>query len=108
MILRVAINCAVTDLDPDCEYGEKYFLYDIVCHQCNIIENTCDIYPDLVLQDILSFIIYEGNYLFAINPHGWEPAQITFNCESIEWIPIKEFNGYDVYFIEETKYINFD
>lgn len=90
LIFRVAINCGVEEnLGVKCEFAEKFYIYDIVCHQYEMIENNYNENLDLLLKDIHCFKEFEEKYIFSINLNFNESVDFIFNCESIEWLPIK-------------------
>ena len=98
LIFRVAINCGVaTNLGIQSEYSEKFYIFDIVCHQYKIIETNYVDNLDLFLHDILSFRVFENNYIFSINLDCVEYIYFIFDFESIEWLPIEVVTGDELY-----------
>ena len=90
LVFRVAINCGVEErLGVKCEFAEKFYIYDIVCHEYEMIESNYAENSDLLLKDILCFKIIEDKYLLSININFSESADFIFDCDSIEWLPIK-------------------
>lgn len=90
LVFRVAINCGVEErLGVKCEFAEKFYIYDIVCHEYEMIESNYDENLDLLLKDIQCFKVIEETYLFSINLNFNESVDFIFDCESIEWFPIK-------------------
>ena len=90
LIFRVAINCGVEEkLCIESEFAEKFYIYDIICHNYEMIESNYTENLDLLLKDILCFKIVEDKYLLSININFSESVDFIFDCNSIEWLPIK-------------------
>ena len=90
LIFRVAINCGVeAKLCIESEFAEKFYIYDIICYNYDMIESNYTENLDLLLKDILCFKIVEDKYLLSININFNESIDFIFDCDSIEWIPIK-------------------
>ncbi len=90
LIFRVAINCGVEEkLGVESGFSEKFYLYDVICHKYNMIESNYSDNLDLFLKDISCFKIVEDKYLLSINVNFIESVDFLFDCESIEWLPIK-------------------
>ena len=90
LIFRVAINCGVEEkLCVESEFAEKFYIYDVICHKYEMIESNYAENSDLLLKDILCFKIIEDKYLLSININFSESADFIFDCDSIEWLPIK-------------------
>ena len=90
LVFRVAINCGVEErLGVKCEFAEKFYIHDIVCHEYEMIESNYNENLDLLLKDIQCFKVIEEKYLFSINLNFNESVDFIFDCESIEWFPIK-------------------
>ncbi|MGM9971561.1 MAG: hypothetical protein ACI35W_04070 [Anaeroplasmataceae bacterium] len=104
LILRFAINCAIVEsLGVKSKFGEKYYIYDVVCHNLNFFEvnNVYDI--QLLLCEILDFMVYDNKFSLILI-EGINEIYFTFDCESIEWIPIVVLSSDELDRIEETKY----
>ena len=109
LILRVGINCAVAaNLDIDCEFGEKYYIYDIVCHKYKdfVISYDNDSKQDIVLSEILAFQVHDDKYVLTLEIEACTCAYFVFDCESIEWKPVKLITWEELDSIETTDYIN--
>ena len=90
LIFRVAINCGVEEkLCIESEFGEKFYIYDIICYNYQMIESNYTENLDLLLKEILCFKIVEDKYLLSIHLCFSESVDFIFNCDSIEWLPIK-------------------
>lgn len=90
LIFRVAINCGVEEkLCVESEFAEKFYIYDVICHKYEMIESNYAENSDLLLKDILCFKIVEDKYLLSININFSESVDFIFDCDSIEWLPIK-------------------
>ena len=90
LIFRVAINCGVEEkLCIESEFAEKFYIYDIICYNYEMIESNYTENLDLLLKDILCFKIVEDKYLLSINMNFNESIDFIFDCDSIEWLPIK-------------------
>ena len=90
LIFRVAINCGVEEkLGVESDFAEKFYIYDIICHKYELIDSNYTKDLDLFLKDILCFKIVEDKYLLSININFNESVDFIFDCESIEWLPIK-------------------
>ncbi len=90
LIFRVAINCGVEyKLGIGSGFSEKFYIYDIICHKYNMIESNYTDNLDLYLKDISCFKIVEDKYLLSINVNFIDSVDFLFDCESIEWLPIK-------------------
>ena len=90
LVFRVAINCGVEErLGVKCEFAEKFYIYDIICHKYELIDSNYTEDLDLFLKDISCFKIVEDKYLLSININFNESVDFIFDCESIEWLPIK-------------------
>lgn len=70
-------------------FVEKFYIYDIVCHEYEMIESNYNENLDLLLKDIQCFKVIEEKYLFSINLNFNESVDFIFDCDSIEWLPIK-------------------
>lgn len=103
LIFRVAINCAVENkLNINCEYGEKYYLYDIICLDYKNLKTNCDDKNKIQLNSILGFYLYNNEYLFMVENRENE-IDFTFDCSNIKWEPIV-INGDELELIQNTKY----
>lgn len=90
LTFRVAINCGVaSDLGMECEFAEKFYIHDIICHKYKIFETNYDGSQELLSKEILDFQIINEKYVLTILVGITECVEFTFDCESIEWIPIK-------------------
>lgn len=90
LIFKVAINCGVEEkLGVESDFAEKFYIYDIICHKYELIDSNYTEDLDLFLKDILCFKIFEDKYLLSININFNESVDFIFDCESIEWLPIK-------------------
>ena len=90
LIFRVAINCGVEEkLCIESKFAEKFYIYDIICYNYDMIESNYTENLDLLLKDILCFKIVEDKYLLSINMNFNESIDFIFDCDSIEWLPIK-------------------
>ena len=90
LIFRVAINCGVEErLGVECEFAEKFYIYDIVCHEYEMFDTNYDEDQELLGQEILGFQIINGKYNFTILVGVIECVEFTFDCKSIDWIPIE-------------------
>ncbi len=104
LILRFAVNCAIVEsLGIECEFGEKYYLYDAVCHNLNYFEEINEYDFELLLCEVLDFFVYENRFSLILT-EGINEVYFTFDCESIEWIPIVVLSSDELDRIEETKY----
>lgn len=104
LIFRVAINCAIENkLHINCEYGEKYYIYDIICLDYKNLKTNCDDKGKIQLNSILGFSLYNDEYLFMIENLDDE-IDFTFDCSNIKWEPIILINGDDLELIQNTKY----
>lgn len=103
LIFRVAINCGVADvLGIECEFAEKFYLFDIICHNFSNLETEYNDKADLLLCDIQCFILVDENYLFSINKTFTEQINFKFDCEFVEWLPIKVITATELDEIEAT------
>lgn len=90
LIFKVAINCGVEEkLGVESNFAEKFYIYDIICHKYELIDSNYTEDLDLFLKDISCFKIVEDKYLLSININFNESVDFIFDCESIEWLPIK-------------------
>ena len=90
LIFKVAINCGVEEkLGVESDFAEKFYIYDIICHKYELIDSNYTEDLDLFLKDISCFKIVEDKYLLSININFNESVDFIFDCESIEWLPIK-------------------
>ena len=90
LIFRVAINCGVEEkLCIESEFAEKFYIYDVICHKYEMIGSNYTENSDLLLKDILCFKIIDDKYLLSINNNLSESVDFIFDCDSIEWLPIK-------------------
>ena len=90
LIFRVAINCGVEEkLGVESEFAEKFYIYDVICRGYDMIESNYTENSDLLLKDILCFKIIDDKYLLSINDNLSESVDFIFDCDSIEWLPIK-------------------
>lgn len=96
LIFRVAINCGVEErLGVISDFAEKFFLYDIVCHNFEMIEENYKDKKDLLLCDVLCFKKIKGKYLLSINYDIGD---------SVEWVPFKIMTSNEIDRIKETEY----
>lgn len=103
LIFRVAINCAVENkLNINCEYGKKYYLYDIICLDYKNLKTNCDDKGKIQLNSILGFYLYNNEYLFMVENRENE-IDFTFDCSNIKWEPIVVINGDELELIQNTK-----
>lgn len=90
LIFKVAINCGIEEkLGVESDFAEKFYIYDIICHKYELIDSNYTEDLDLFLKDISCFKIVEDKYLLSININFNESVDFIFDCESIEWLPIK-------------------
>lgn len=67
LIFRVAINCGVAlALGIECEFAEKFYIYDIICHEYKMFETNYDRSQELLLNEILDFKIINDKYILTI------------------------------------------
>ncbi len=105
LIFRVAINCGVEErLGVISDFAEKFYLYDIVCHNFEMIEENYNEEQDLLLCDILCFKKIKGNYLFSINYDVANSVDFVFNCDNVEWVPLKIMTSKELDNIAKTEY----
>ncbi len=90
LIFKVAINCGVEEkLGVESDFAEKFYIYDIICHKYELIDSNYTEDLDIFLKDILCFKIVEDKYLLSININFSESVDFFFDCDSIEWLPVK-------------------
>lgn len=90
LIFRVAINCGVaSNLGIECEFAEKFYIHDIICHRYKMLETNYDESQQLLSKEILDFQMINDKYILTILVGITECVEFIFECESIEWIPIK-------------------
>ena len=90
LIFKVAINCGVEEkLGVESDFAEKFYIYDIICHKYELIDSNYTEDLDIFLKDISCFKIVEDKYLLSININFNESVDFIFDCENIEWLPIK-------------------
>lgn len=94
LIFRVAVNYGINGLD---ENGHIYCIYDIICHNYEIIEEYGIKENNLELSDIAYFEPRDDKYLLALFPDTEHYAHFIFKATSIEWIPIIEIRVEDLY-----------
>ena len=93
LTLRVGINCALNDnLGINCDEINKYYLYDIRCYGIrNIIWDEEPPVHQQILE-ILS-LTYENNKYDLWLQCCIYVYNLSFECNEIEWIPIKVFTA---------------
>lgn len=90
LIFKVAINCGVEEkLGVESDFAEKFYIYDIICHKYELIDSNYTEDLDIFLKDISCFKIVENKYLLSININFNESVDFIFDCDSIEWLPVK-------------------
>ena len=100
LIFRVAINCGVEEkLGVKSDFSEKFYIYDVICHKYEMIESNYTENLNLLLKDILCFKIVEDKYLLSININISESVDFIFDCDSVEWMPIKLVTADELYTI---------
>ena len=53
LIFKVAINCGVEEkLGVNSDFAEKFYIFDIICHNYKMYENNYNNNLDLFLKDI--------------------------------------------------------
>lgn len=103
LILRVAIDCTIEDrLNVESENGEKYYIYDIICHNYKDFKLFNETNADLLLAQILSFYISNDKYYFFIQSENFIYVKFEFDCKYIEWKPIKVVFAYDLHYTDSV------
>ena len=101
LVFKVAINCGVEkELNVESAFAEKFYIYNIICHKYKMIDSNYTENLDLFLSDILIFKIVEDKYLLSIDNNFIESVDFIFDCESIEWLPIKLVTSDELYIIK--------
>ena len=105
MIFRFAIDCYINEkLNIDCSEEDLFYLFDLVCYNHIIYESNLKDEDNILMKDILVFKKVDNKYLLYIFEDWDESIDIIFNCEKMEWIPIKVMNFKELAEIENTEY----
>ena len=94
LIFRVAVNYGINGLDED---GDTHCIFDIICRNYEIIDDYGIKEFDIKFSEIACFEPRDDKYLLALRPDNAQYAHFIFKATSIEWVPIIEVTGDELY-----------
>lgn len=94
LIFRVAVNYGINGLDED---GDTHCIFDIICLNHEIIDDYGIKEFDIKFSEIACFEPRDDKYLLALFPDNAQYAHFIFKATSIEWVPIIEVTGDELY-----------
>ena len=94
LIFRVTVNCYINDIE---EIEDEFYIYDITCRNYEIIDDYGIKEFDIKFSEIACFEPRDDKYLLALRPDNDHYAHFIFRATSIEWVPIIEVTGDELY-----------